>query len=107
MSPIVPGFFVYQAQSSSPFSRLVSILYSNLLLLDPTLQESQIASGTLTLTLNAQRELCVLSKAGGNPLAVEELMKVVTLGVDVVREMTGEMEAALKEDEAVRIVDVR
>ena len=49
----------------------------------------------------------MLSKAGGNPLAVEELMKVVTLGVDVVREMTGEMEAALKEDEAVRIVDVR
>jgi hypothetical protein len=34
-------------------------------------------------------------------------MKVVTLGVDVVREMTSEMEAALKADEAVRIVDVR
>lgn len=107
MSPIVPVYLVYQSNHFSPISRLVSILSSNLLLLDPTSQESQIASGTLTLTLNAQRELCVLSKAGGNPLGVEELMKVVTLGVDVVREMTSEMEAALKADEAVRIVDVR
>jgi exosome complex component RRP45 len=66
-----------------------------------------VSTGTLTLTLNAQRELCVLSKAGGTPLSVEELMKVVSIGVDVVREMTTEIETALKEDEKVRIVEVR
>jgi exosome complex component RRP45 len=88
-------------------SRPSSLPHSNLLLLDPTQQETSISSGTLTLTLNAQRELCVLSKAGGTPLSVEEIMKVVTLGVDVVREMTGEVEKALKEDEKVRVVEVR
>lgn len=66
-----------------------------------------MSTGTLTLTLNAQRELCVLSKAGGTPLGVDELMKVVTIGVDIVREMTGEIETALKADEAVRIIEVR
>jgi hypothetical protein len=34
-------------------------------------------------------------------------MKVVSIGVDVVREMTAEIETALKEDEKVRIVEVR
>ena len=29
------------------------------------------------------------------------------MGVDVVREMTSEMESALKADETVRIIDVR
>lgn len=80
---------------------------SNLLILDPTQEESSIATGTLTLTLNAQRELCVLSKAGGTPLTVEDVMKVVNIGVDVVREMNAEIEEAIKKDEAVRVVDVR
>lgn len=84
-----------------------ALLHSNLLLLDPTSQETQVSTGTLTLTLNAQRELCVLSKAGGTPLGVDELMKVVTIGVDVVREMTAEIEAALKADEGVRVIEVR
>ena len=40
-------------------------------------------------------------------MGVDELMKVVTIGVDIVREMTGEIETALKADEAVRIIEVR
>ena len=40
-------------------------------------------------------------------MSVDELMKVVTIGVDIVREMTGEIEGALQADEAVRIIEVR
>lgn len=40
-------------------------------------------------------------------MGVDELMKVVTIGVDVVREMTAEIEAALKADEGVRVIEVR
>lgn len=93
--------------TSTDDSRLLALRHSNLLLLDPTSQETQVSTGTLTLTLNAQRELCVLSKAGGTPLGVDELMKVVTIGVSVVREMTAEIEAALKADEGVRVIEVR
>jgi hypothetical protein len=38
---------------------------------------------------------------------VEDVMKVVNIGVEVVREMNAEIEEAIKKDEAVRVVDVR
>jgi exosome complex component RRP45 len=77
------------------------------LVLDPSHMEASIATGTLTLTLNAQRELCVLSKAGGTPLAKHELMRVIRLGVERVRDMTNALEDALHEDELVRVIEVR
>jgi hypothetical protein len=82
-------------------------LFSNNLILDPSHYESSIATGSLTLTLNAQRELCVLSKAGGTPLAKHDLMRVVRLAVDRVRDMTKELEDALKADEQIRVIEVR
>ncbi|GHJ83941.1 hypothetical protein NliqN6_0343 [Naganishia liquefaciens] len=77
------------------------------LVLDPSHMEASIATGTLTLTLNSQREICVLSKAGGTPLMKHDLMRVVRLGVEQVRDMTKALEDALKEDERVRVIEVR
>ncbi|OCF35904.1 exosome complex component RRP45 [Kwoniella heveanensis CBS 569] len=76
-------------------------------ILDPTHLESTLCSGTLTLTLNAQREICVLSKAGGTPLAASEIMGVVNVGVDRVREMVKHLEEALERDREGRVVEVR
>lgn len=90
----------------TPLCVTFAYLEGNLLVLDPTLEETRIAVGTLTLTLNAQRELCVLSKAGGSPLTADEIMKVVRLGVDIVREMSGEIDEALKLDASVRVIEV-
>lgn len=76
-------------------------------ILDPTHLETVVSSGSLTLTLNPQRELCVLSKAGGTPLAAEEIMTAVKVGVDRVRDMVRTMEEALEADKATRVVEVR
>jgi exosome complex component RRP45 len=61
----------------------------------------------MTMTSNAQRELCVLSKAGGTPLAAEEMMGVVRVGVDRVREMVRIMEEAIELDKVGRVIEVR
>lgn len=50
------------------------------------------------MTVNAQRELCVLSKAGGLPLAADEISSVVRVGVDRVRDLVAMMEAELAKD---------
>ncbi|WRT70859.1 uncharacterized protein IL334_007858 [Kwoniella shivajii] len=76
-------------------------------ILDPTHLETTLCSGTLTVTMNAQREICVLSKAGGTPLAAEEIMGVVTVGVERVREMVKGIEEALDTDKEGRVVEVR
>lgn len=76
-------------------------------ILDPSHLEETLADGTLTLTLNAQRELCVLSKAGGTALAADEVMSAVRVGVDRVRGLVKLMEEALERDRAQRIVEVR
>lgn len=49
----------------------------------------------------------MLSKAGGTPLAKHDLMRVVRLGVEKVRDMTKALEDALREDELVRVIEVR
>ncbi|ORY28024.1 ribosomal protein S5 domain 2-type protein [Naematelia encephala] len=76
-------------------------------ILDPTHLEAVLSTGSMSLTLNAQRELCVLSKAGGTALAVEEIMSVVNVGVSTVREMVKVMEEALERDRGSRIIEVR
>lgn len=50
--------------------------FSSLCVIDPTHLEQQISNGTLTVTLNSQQEICVLSKAGGVPLPADDIMKV-------------------------------
>lgn len=75
-------------------------------ILDPTHLEEILAAGTMTITLNAQRELCVLSKAGGSALSVEEIMDVVRVGVERVRENVAQIEAALAKDKEARVVEV-
>ncbi|ORX40790.1 ribosomal protein S5 domain 2-type protein [Kockovaella imperatae] len=76
-------------------------------IIDPTHLESVLSSGTLTLTLNAQRELCVLSKAGGSALSPGEIMGVVRVGVERVRELVKIMEDALRSDQSNRVIEVR
>lgn len=61
----------------------------------------------MTITLNAQRELCVLSKAGGSALSPDEIMDVVRVGVERVRANVKEIEAVLEGDRQKRVVEVR
>lgn len=75
-------------------------------ILDPSHLEEVLAAGTMTITLNAQRELCVLSKAGGSALSPDEILSVVRVGVDRVRALVKTMDEALEADRQQRVVEV-
>lgn len=76
-------------------------------ILDPARLEQTLATGTLSLALNAQRELCVVQKAGGVPLAQEEILRMIDVGITKVKELDAFVDKRLKEDWAGRIVEVR
>ncbi|KAH9811203.1 ribosomal protein S5 domain 2-type protein [Melampsora americana] len=62
-------------------------LPASYILLDPSRLEQQLSTGTMTLTLNAQREICVINKSGGMPSDVEEIMRVIRIGSRRVQEV--------------------
>lgn len=45
------------------------------LLVDPTWKEEKVSSGRMTITLNAQNELCAMQKAGGVAMAPSEIIR--------------------------------
>ena len=81
----------------------------------------------MTLSINAQRELCVVQKAGGIPLALDEILRLVgmltnvfvcflpqsfvttfaEIGVHKVKELDALVEDALREDWNGRRIEVR
>ncbi|KAK4332687.1 Exosome complex component RRP45 [Rhodotorula toruloides] len=79
----------------------------SLAVLDPSHLESQLCTGTLTLALNSQSEICVLSKQGGAPLGADEVIRAVSIGVERVREVEGRVVQALGEEKRRRVVEVR
>lgn len=75
-------------------------LFGRTTILDPSLLETQLCTGILTLTLNAQNEICVFNKAGGEALSVEEIMRIVGIAKKRVAEIDSTVRAALKKAEA-------
>ena len=76
-------------------------------ILDPTLLEQRLSTGSLSVALNAQRELCVVQKAGGVPLTPDEIMNIVNQAVVKAKELDKFVERRLQEDWAGRRVEVR
>ena len=50
-------------------------------ILDPSLLEQRLSAGVLSVALNAQRELCVVQKAGGVPLTPDEILRIIDVAV--------------------------
>lgn len=75
--------------------------------LDPSALEQRLSAGVLSIALNAQRELCVVQKAGGVPLAPEEVLRIIDVAVQKAKELDVLVEKRLKEDWATRHVEVR
>jgi len=65
---------------------------------DPSWKEEQIISGRMTMTLNAQHELCAMQKAGGLALAVPDILKATKIATMKVTEITQAIQQALKDD---------
>ncbi|KAI0808234.1 ribosomal protein S5 domain 2-like protein [Fomes fomentarius] len=76
-------------------------------LLDPSHLEETLSAGLLSVALNAQRELVVVQKAGGVPLAPEDVLKIIDVAVGKARELDKLVEKRLQEDWAGRHVEVR
>ncbi|KAF9466752.1 ribosomal protein S5 domain 2-type protein [Collybia nuda] len=75
--------------------------------LDPTQLEQRLSAGLFSISLNAQRELCVVQKLGGVPLPVDEVLRIVNIAVQKAGELNSLVEARLREDWACRKVEVR
>ncbi|KAH9441228.1 hypothetical protein MJO28_015794 [Puccinia striiformis f. sp. tritici] len=70
------GFFELNANSNKPS-----------VVLDPDYLEEQLSTGTITVALNPQKEICVVNKSGGVPLSIDEIMNVVKVGSQKVKEV--------------------
>jgi len=76
-------------------------------ILDPTQLEQRLSAGLLSIALNAQREICVLQKAGGVPLAPDEILHIVNVAVVRAQELDKIVASRLREDWEGRKVEVR
>ena len=76
-------------------------------LLDPAGLEQRLAHGTLNLALTPQRELAVVHKAGGLPLAPEVLMGAVQVAARRAKELEAWLDVRVREDWLRKKVEVR
>ena len=77
------------------------------MLLDPAGLELRLAHGVLVLVLTAQRELAVVHKAGGLPLAPETLIGAVEVAARRARELETWLDVHVRDDWARKNVEVR
>jgi len=61
----------------------------------------------MSLAMNAQRELCVLAKAGGVPMEPDAILRLLEVAVLKVKELDKAVEEALAADFGTRVVEVR
>lgn len=61
----------------------------------------------MTLTVNSQQEICVVAKMGGVPMSGDEIMRVVMMASDKVKELDAVIKEALLRDAKQRVVEIR
>jgi len=72
------------------------------MVVDPNLLEEQVKEGDMTITLNSHKELCIIHKAGGIPLEIDQILRCTKIASVKVAEITELINTALKEDEEKR-----
>ena len=75
--------------------------------LDPAYLEQRLSAGLISVALNAQKELCVIQKAGGVPLSQEQVLAVIDIAVNNAIELDEIVTKRLQEDWKGRKVEVR
>ncbi|KAF9365388.1 hypothetical protein BGX34_010210 [Mortierella sp. NVP85] len=68
------------------------------MIVDPTHLEEQIKEGDMTFTLNVHKEVCALSKAGGIPMEMNQIIQCSKIAVVKVAEITAQIQAGLDAD---------
>ncbi|KAF8943112.1 Exosome complex component RRP45, partial [Haplosporangium bisporale] len=74
------------------------------MIVDPTYLEEQIKEGDMTLTLNVHKEVCAMSKAGGIPMEIDQILQCSKIAVIKVAEITAQIQSALEADAKKRQV---
>ena len=75
-------------------------------ILDPNRLEQRLSAGIMSIALNAQRELCVVQKAGGVPLPPGEILRIITLSTEKSKELDKFVKERLEDDWKKRRVEV-
>jgi len=102
-TPFCVSFAFYRASSESGTSAAAEPR----VLLDPAGLEQRLAHGTLNLALTPQRELAVVHKAGGLPLAPAVLMSAVQVAARRAKELEAWLDVRVHEDWVRKRVEVR
>ena len=71
---------------------------SEIAIIDATLKEELLRDGVLTVTLNKNREVVQISKAGGLPMGALSLMECCRKAYDITERITDQLLRLLKED---------
>jgi exosome complex component RRP45 len=75
-------------------------------ILDPNRLEQRLSAGVMSIALNAQRELCVVQKAGGVPLSPAEILRIVSVATEKSKELDMFVKERLEGDWKTRDVEV-
>ncbi|KAI9308376.1 ribosomal protein S5 domain 2-type protein [Cunninghamella echinulata] len=73
-----------------------------LLVVDPTYLEEKLKEGDMTITMNIHKEICALSKSGGIPLEMDQVLRCSQIAQVRVTEITELIQKALEDDKASR-----
>lgn len=99
-SPICLSFAFFPSAIAGPKETPIIVL-------DPTHLEQTLAHGIISLALNAQRELCVIHKAGGIPVTPEVIQFILQHAVKRAKELELIVQEVLMKDWSGRVVEIR
>lgn len=81
-------------------------IYVPVTLLDPSLIEHTLAETSITFVLNAQKEVCVLDKAGGISLPYQTILELMNDAALRVADLSRLLDSVLAADAEKRVVSV-
>ena len=73
---------------------------SELLVVDPNHLEEQCKEGNMTITMNINKEICALSKAGGIPLEMDQVLRCSQIALIKVTEATELIQKTLQDNKS-------
>lgn len=73
---------------------------SELLVVDPNHLEEQCKEGNMTITMNINKEICALSKAGGIPLEMDQVLRCSQIALIKVTEVTELIQKTLQDNKS-------
>ncbi|KAG5437712.1 hypothetical protein PCK2_000989, partial [Pneumocystis canis] len=73
-----------------------------ILLMDTTLQEEKLREGSMVITLNKNKEICQISKAGGTTIGTQLILECLQLALQKTLEITDYLNKKLTENEQLK-----